>query len=148
MVDSLKEAGGWNEMMLDRMAGVFTGQVGRQALFAMFGGGRGGSGDPEAFRDRPGESFGAGGGASYGQMRELAELVMPGVGFGTLMRRFGGGRGEAKLVDPGQYTLSLTIDGETHTRTLTVERRGDLTGENSPFEAEWDRLVRRVEGAR
>ena len=55
-------AEGWNEQMLDRMIGMFTGEMSRQQMFAMFSGGGGGARDPEAFRERPGESPRAGAG--------------------------------------------------------------------------------------
>lgn len=138
---------GWNEMMLGRMIGMFTGEMSRQQMFSMFGGGGGGGGDPEAFRERPGESPpGGGGGMNFGQMRELADILMPGAGMGQLMRMFGGGGGggEAPLADPGSYTLSMTVAGETFSTELTIARVGELTGENSPFESELDRLLRRA----
>jgi hypothetical protein len=78
-------------------------------------------------------------------MRELAGLIMPGVGLGTLFNRLGrGGGGEAPLAEPGTYTLTLTVGDRTFTRELEVQRVGDLTGQSSPFQAEWDRWVRRL----
>lgn len=144
-------AEGWAEPMLDRMMGIFTGEVSRQQMFAMFGGGGGGGGgDPETFRERPGESPpGGGGGMNFGRLRELADVLVPGAGMGQLMRMFtGGGGGEAPLAEPGRYALSMTIDGRTFTSELEIERVGDLTGQNSPFEDEADKeflkLLRRV----
>ena len=145
--DSLVEEG-WSELFLDRMVGVFTGDTDRSAMMRMFGGGGGGAGrDPEAFRERPGEQMsGGGGGFNFGQMRELAGLIMPGAGIGSLFRRFGGGRGggEAPLAEPGQYTLTMTVGERTFTQTLTVERVGELTGDSSPFEEEWEAWLRRL----
>ncbi len=134
-------AEGWAEPMLDRMMGIFTGEVSRQQMFAMFGaGGGGGGGDPETFRERPGESPpGGGGGMNFGRLRELADVLVPGAGMGQLMRMFtGGGGGEAPLAEPGRYTLSMNVDGRTFTSELDIERMGDLTGQNSPFEGEGD----------
>lgn len=146
--DSLVEEG-WSEQFLDRMIGVFTGETNRQAMMRMFGGGGGGFGrDPEAFNERPGEQFGGGGGGfNFGRMRELANLIMPGAGIGSLFRRFGGGRGggQAPLAEPGDYTLTLKVGDRTFTQTLKVDRVGELTGENSPFEDAWEAFLRRVE---
>ena len=90
-------AEGWNEQMLGRMIGMFTGEMSRQQMFAMFSGGGGGARDPEAFRERPGESPpGGGGGMNFGQMRELADILVPGAGMGQLMRMFGGGGGSGQ----------------------------------------------------
>ncbi|MEE2900248.1 MAG: hypothetical protein VX815_17445, partial [Gemmatimonadota bacterium] len=105
-----------------------------------FGGGRGGfGGDPEAFRDRPGESAaggGRGGRGGFGQMRQLAELIAPGGDMQSLFRRFGGAGGGAPLAEPGSYTLTMTIGDESFTQQLDVARVGEVTGGNSPFEVE------------
>ncbi len=143
VVDSLVEAG-WDEGFLNRMRGMFTGETSRNQMVAMFMGGGGGGADPEAFRERPGETRG-GPTFDFGRMRELAGLIMPGVGLGTLFNRLGrGGGGEAPLAEPGTYTLTLTVGDRTFTRELEVQRVGDLTGQSSPFQAEWDRWVRRL----
>jgi photosystem II stability/assembly factor-like uncharacterized protein len=148
--DSLVEEG-WDEQFLDRMVGVLTGETDRSAMMRMFGGrGGGGAGrDPEAFRERPGEQMGGGGGGfDFGRMRELASLVMPGVGVSSLFRRFGGGRGggQAPLAEPGVYTLTMEVGGRTFTQTLTVDRVGDISGDSSPFDEEWEELLRYIEG--
>jgi photosystem II stability/assembly factor-like uncharacterized protein len=148
--DSLVEEG-WDEQFLDRMAGAFTGQTSRNQLFSMFGPGGGGAGrDPEAFRERPGEQMGGGGGGGYGRMRELANIVMPGASLGQIFRRVGGGRGgnQAPLAEPGVYTLTLKVGDRTFTRSLTVERVGELTGNSSPFEEEWARFLQRTDRVR
>ena len=139
-------AEGWNEQMLERMIGMFTGEVSRAQMFAMFGGGGGGGGDPEAFRERAGESApGGGGGMNFGQLRELADIVAPGAGIGQLMRMFGGGgSGEPPLAEPGTYTLSMTVDGRTTTQGLVIERVGELSGESAPFHDEWEERLRRA----
>ncbi|MXX72521.1 MAG: hypothetical protein F4205_11310, partial [Gemmatimonadetes bacterium] len=62
VADSLVEAG-WEEEPLRRQIGLFTGETDVNTFFGGFGGGgRGGQGggDPEAFRERPGESAGGG----------------------------------------------------------------------------------------
>jgi photosystem II stability/assembly factor-like uncharacterized protein len=147
VVDSLVEAG-WDEGFLNRMRGMFTGETSRNQMVAMFMGGGAGGGDPEAFRERPGETRG-GPTFDFGRMRELAGLIMPGVGLGTLFNRLGrGGGGEAPLAEPGTYTLTLTVGDRTFTRELEVQRVGDLTGQSSPFQAEWDRWVRRLNRVR
>ncbi len=140
VADSLVEAG-WEEEPLRRQIGLFTGEVDPATLFGGFGGGGFGGGqggdDPEAFRERPGESAGGGGrgggGArrapNFNQLRQLAELVRPGVSMGGLFGgRRGGGQGE--LVEPGAYTLTLTIGERTLTTTLVVERTGPLATSN------------------
>lgn len=111
------------------------------------GGGRGGGGggDPEAFRERPGESRGSGGGFDFGRMRTLADLVNPGRGLGGLFRS---GGGQAPLADAGEYIVRMEVDGRAFTRTLDVLRSGDLSGDDSPFEAEWARFLKEVERAR
>jgi hypothetical protein len=128
---------GWNEQLLDRMIGMFTGEAGMSQMAALFGGGGAPGGDPEGFRARPGESApGGGGGFDFGQMRELAEILVPGAGMSQLRRMFGGGGGggQAPLAEPGTYTLSLTAGDDTFSTELQIERIGALTGESAPFE--------------
>ncbi|NJD19850.1 MAG: hypothetical protein FIA95_11285 [Gemmatimonadetes bacterium] len=136
VADSLKQAG-WSAMFLDRMLGVVTGAVDRDAAIAMFmGAGGGGGGDPEAFRERPGETApGAGTGAmDYGQMRTLADLINPGGGMNALFRRFGGSGGQAPLAAPGTYAVTLRVGDKTYARDLRVEREQGLTGNSAPFQ--------------
>ncbi len=150
VADSLIEAG-WQEQMVNRMTRAFTSEEGAQALFRSFsggggggGGGRGGRGgrgggqarDPEAFRDRPAERMGGGGfgAGQFGQMREVAELIMPGQGTQSLMRRFfRGGGGQGPMMEPGTYTLTLKVGDRTLTQTLVVERINGYGGSNSRF---------------
>ncbi len=150
LTDSLT-AEGWNEQFLNRMLGLFTGQTQPSQLAAMFGGGGFGGGDPEGFRERPGETppGQGGGGFNFGQMRELASLMMPGAGMSTLFRRFGGGGGaQAELAEPGTYTLTMTVGEETFTQELVIDRVGELTGNNSPFEREWEAFLEWLREAR
>lgn len=142
VADSLKEAG-WDAQVLDRMMGLISGRTGRDQAFAMFMGGGGGR-DPEAFRDRPGETApgsASGGGMDYGQMREVAELVTPGGGMGGLFRRFGGSGGQAALAEPGNYTVTLKVGDKTYTQSLKVGRQAGYTGNNSPFEEDWEEFL-------
>jgi len=138
VADSLKEAG-WDAQMLDRMLGIVTGQTGREQAFAMFSGGFGGGRNPEAFRDRPGETApgAAAGGMDYGKMREIADLVNPGGGLGALFRRFGGSGGQAPVAEPGNYTVTLKVGDRTWSQPLKVVRQDGYTGNSSPFEEEW-----------
>ena len=94
------------------------------------------SGNPEAFRERPGESMGGGMGmGAIGMLTDISEAVMPGVGLSGLMRMFGGEMSQpAPLAAPGIYTLTLTVGDRTFTQPITIERKGTFEGENSPFE--------------
>ena len=133
VADSLVEAG-WEEEPLRRQVGLFTGETDIGTFFGgfggggRFGGGQGG-GDPEAFRERPGESAGGGRGGrrapNFGQMRELAELIRPGMGMGGLFGRRGGG-GQGNLVEPGTYSVTISIGDRKLTTQLVVERVGAM----------------------
>ena len=140
VADSLVAAG-WEEEPLRAQLGIFTGE-GQQPVVRFGGGGgfRGGGGggaDPEAFRERPGESppraTGGGGrgggggrfgGANFNELRELAELIRPGMGMAAFFGRgrggFGGG-GQAGPVEPGTYTVTFRIGERTLTRPMVVE---------------------------
>jgi photosystem II stability/assembly factor-like uncharacterized protein len=129
---------GWDAAVVKRITGLFTGETSPMAVIAAFMGG-GGGGEPEAFRERPGESMG-GGTAAFGSVsmiREIAELVLPGAGMATLMRQFmGSGSSPAPLAEPGTYTVTLTAGDRTLTREITVERVGTYEGKSSMFEAD------------
>ena len=114
MIDLLKERGAQHIR-------VFGGGGGR-------GGGQGNR-DPEGFQERPGETE-AGRGGGNAQVDEISELIVPGQGRRALRRMFAGG-GEAGLVDPGDYTVTLTAGDRTFTQTLRVERIGTY-GTTSP----------------
>jgi len=79
-----------------------------------------------------------GGGSSYGQVRELADIIRPGAGLGGLLR---GGRGGGPLAEPGSYTVTVELGDKTLTRKLIVERHGTPTENSSPFEDEWEELL-------
>lgn len=134
VADSLIEAG-WNQMMLNRVVGLFTGEADIQALMRMFGGGgRAAGSDPEEFQERPGERVaGSRGSAGFSQMQELAELVMPGVSMSTMMRMFRRSGRQGEMVDPGSYTVILKVGERTLTQSLTVQRVGEYMGNTSPF---------------
>ena len=86
---------------------------------------------------------------NFGQLRELADLLVPGAGMGQLMRMFGGGGGgQPPLAEPGTYTVTLTVGDDTFTQELVVERVGEMTGDNAPFDAEWERFLKRIERGR
>jgi hypothetical protein len=57
-------------------------------------------------------------------MREVGELIMPGRSIRSLMRRFRGGGGQAPLVEPGTYTLTLKAGDKAFTQPLVVGRVG------------------------
>ncbi len=139
VADSLVAAG-WEEAPLRRMIGVFTGQTDRSAFFGGRGGGGfggGGGGNPEAFEERPGESIGGrggrGGSSQYSQLRQLADIIRPGVGMRGLFGR-GRGGGQASLVDPGSYTVTLKLGDRTYTRMLAVDRKEGYTPGGDRFE--------------
>lgn len=135
VVDSLEAAGTDREELAEAVEQLRSGGGGG------FGGfGRGGSGDsddPTAFVERPAEgpapraseggrgARGGGGGASLTQT--IVRAVRGDQGRGG--RRFGGFNlfprrtaGPAPLADPGTYTVTLTVGGETLSAPLEVER--------------------------
>jgi photosystem II stability/assembly factor-like uncharacterized protein len=123
VADSLVEAG-WDESTVRRLTGTYTGETSAAAFMRGFGGGGQAGGDPEEFQERPGEQTGGGGRGSFGQMREIAELIAPGQGFRALRSMFRRGGGQAPLLDPGIYTVTLKAGDRTFTQTLVVERVG------------------------
>ncbi len=132
--DSLVAAG-WDKEPLHRMIGLFTGETSPSAMFGGRGGFGGGAGarNPEAFQERPGESLGGRGGreSQYSRLRDLANIIKPGMSMRSVFRgRRGGG---AALVDPGSYTVTMTIAGRTYTRRLTVERKKGFTAGTGGF---------------
>ena len=133
--DSLIEAG-WDEDTLRPIIQRFTGEA--TGFPGGFGGrGGGGGGDPEAFEERPGEQLSGGGGrGGFGQMREIAEIIQPDMNLRSIFR--GGGGGGAPLVEPGIYTVTMTVGTRTFSRELHVGRVGALSGNNSPFEEDFD----------
>ncbi len=160
--DSLK-AEGMNERMLDRVKErMVSGNT--QELFRAFGGAGGGQA-ARGFQERPGESQPRGGagrrpagppesaqeaeegpggpGAGMGAgmmpdrdtMREIFTAVRRAMGRGFGFGGRGGGGG-APAVNTGDYRVSITVDGETLSRVLRVERVG-LGTEEDEFPLEW-----------
>ena len=91
------------------------------------------TGDPEAFRERPGEAAAGGGFGGMSEMSTIVDLIMPGEGFAGLMRRFENVSTQGDLVEPGTYTLTMSIGDRTFTQTLEITRKGEFRGENAPF---------------
>jgi hypothetical protein len=124
VADSLIEAG-WDENTVRRLTGAYTGETSAASMMRSFGGGGGGQGrDPEEFQERPAEQMGGGSRGNFGQMREIADLIAPDQGFRALRAMFRGGGGQAPLMDPGVYTITLKAGDKTFTQTLVVERVG------------------------
>lgn len=48
----------------------------------------------------------------------------------------GGGFGGVPIAEPGDYLVSMTVDGQTYRQTLRVERRVGGAGSGLPFEVE------------
>jgi photosystem II stability/assembly factor-like uncharacterized protein len=136
--DSLVEEG-WSEMMTGRLTGLFTGETDPMDLYRSFMG-MGGGGDPEAFKERPGEAMGGGGFGGMTELTTIVDLIMPGEGMGGLMRRFGGDTvGEGPLAEPGTYTLTMTLGDQTFSQTIEVDRKGEYKGDANPFAGEIER---------
>jgi len=107
----------------------------RQGMMGMFGGGRGGAArDPDAFDERPGESWATGsrgGGGFTPEMRVLAQAARDITGSG----RFGGGRGggnQPPMAGGGEYTVILRVAGQEYRQPLTVIQGADA-GEGGGF---------------
>ncbi len=147
--DSLAKAGTIPAPMAERIKSMMaSGNQQELAQMMGFGGGGGGRGGPQPgeYTPRPGESPSRGAGGRAGPpggtggpaftppdqelLQQVAALIRPpgqrggGGGFGALGAIFGGGGGggQASLVPPGQYIVSITIDGKTHRRVLQIER--------------------------
>ncbi len=139
--DSLVAEEGVDRAVMDQVLEMIQG--GNQAAMRrMFGGGggRGGAqGDPNAWRERPGESYrepgaegsgrGAGGpgGGDPGATREVFQQMMGALrarGAGGFRRFFGrGGGGGGGLAAPGTYQVAITIGDETYTTSVEVVRK-------------------------
>jgi photosystem II stability/assembly factor-like uncharacterized protein len=127
----------WSEMMVNNLTGLFTGETNPMDLYQAFMGGSA-AGDPEAFRERPGEAAGGAGFGGMGQLMTIVDLILPGQGMGALMRMFGGDASEpAPLAEAGTYTLTLKVGERTFTQPITVERMGGYEGQSAPFQETW-----------
>lgn len=134
IADSLVAHEGVDREVVDRVLGILQG--GDPGAFGrIFGGGRG-QGGVAGFRERPGESYpqtgagrggpGAAAGPSRGDMRGVMFQMFGALrerGAGGFRRFFGGGGGGGALVDPGTYTVVVTIGEESYTTSLDVVRK-------------------------
>jgi hypothetical protein len=152
--DSIEAAGTVPKPALDMIRRNLAGGVGgMQAMARAFGfggggGGGGGGGQSSGWNERPGEQApppprpaggrgpGAGGaGAAMGLDQSDLFAIMRAVG-ATGGGGGGGFGGGGSIAAPGDYLVSMTVDGGTHRQTLRVERvtGGDTSG--FPFEVE------------
>lgn len=69
-------------------------------------------------------------------MREIFTAVRRAMGRGSGFGGRGGGGGGAPAVNTGDYRVSITVDGETLSRVLRVERVG-LGADEDEFPLEW-----------
>jgi hypothetical protein len=159
VADSLVENEGADREQMDQMLeGIVSGNMAR--LFG--GGGFGGGGARPAFRDRPGETpavgargagrAGGGGAMNQNVMRQVfGALRDRGMGFDALRGRGGGGGGSP--VEPGRYTVTLTVGDRTLSVPLEVMRDPEFSVDatDSPswlFGAEsWYELFERLSEA-
>jgi photosystem II stability/assembly factor-like uncharacterized protein len=115
------------------------------ALFASFGGGGGGGFSGPGWNPRPGEqsSGGRGGGAQAAasaagitdpnQAFQIIQLLNPRGGFGG-GGGFGFGGPQAPIVAPGEYLVSITVNGKTMKQVLRVERASGTGTISAVFE--------------
>ena len=124
--------------------GVISGDTGR--LFGGGGGGfGGGGGGAPVFQDRPGETpalgggggrGGRGGAGNQGAMRQVfGALRDRGMGFGALQRRGQGGGGAP--VEPGVYSVSMTVGERTLQVPLEVVRADGFVVDAGEDESGW-----------
>ena len=118
------------------------------AMFAAFGGGGGGGfGAGQPWNERPGESGGQRGGAAgrAAGMAAAAGITDPNQAFTIirLLRPAGGGGGftlpgaprtQPGIVEPGDYLISITVNGKTQKQRLRVERASGSSTVSSFFE--------------
>jgi hypothetical protein len=147
---ALEKDGKFTKAQLDQVRGMIARPAAMMGMVEqMFAGGAGGG----RYQERPGETparaaggaargpGGAGGagegGPDMNMMQEIFGALrgIPGVnlGFGGGGRR---GGGQAPLVAPGDYKVSVTIDGKTHVQTVRVERTSGTGGSSLGFEDE------------
>jgi len=115
----------------------------RQSMMGMFRGGGGGATpgrDPNAFVERPGESWatgGRGGGGFTPEMRVLFQAARDITGGGGFGRGGRGGAGQAPLAAEGEYTVILKVGEQEYRQTLTVIRGADAGEGGGFFEDLW-----------
>ncbi|MEI6814956.1 MAG: hypothetical protein WCL36_12355, partial [bacterium] len=155
-LDSLEKENAMPKMMLDQVRAALKNPDGimgfaTQMMGAFAGGGAGGrAGGPPVWNDRPGESAAgraggppaaapagapAGEGAAAAAPPDQNQLMTL---FRTLAGRggagaFAGGRG-ATSVAPGDYLVSIVVDGKTYKQVMRVERANGTGGSGSPFQ--------------
>ena len=160
VLDSIEAEGKFPKPALDQlrrsMEGGATGMQNIARAFG-FGGGGGGPGQAQPGRwvERPAESApapaggrgaggagGAAGGAAGGMaammgmdQNDLFAIIRAtgAMGAGGGGGGFGGG---APVAEPGDYLVSMTVDGQTYRQTLRVERSAGGGGSGFPFELE------------
>ncbi|MCJ7627338.1 MAG: hypothetical protein MUO50_03010, partial [Longimicrobiales bacterium] len=134
LLDSLEGAGSDRAQLEQTRDQILSG--GAQRAFG--GGGRGGAApggeqrDPNAWVERPGESFsqggrGGGGGAFTPEMRIIMQAARDITGAGGFGGP-GGGGGQASLADAGDYTVILKAGDREFRQTLTVIKGPDAGG--------------------
>lgn len=123
-------------------------------MMRAFGGAFGGAAGPtpassaDRFNPRPGEQVapqrGSGGGA-MGGMAAQAGITDPNVAFGIIQAltppgqnafQLLQGRGQAPIVGPGEYLVTITQVGKTLKQRLRVERTSGTGASSLPFQAE------------
>ncbi len=153
------------DMIRRGMEGGAQGQQAMARMFGFGGGGGGGggggfgggAGGPQRWVERPGESApapaggaggrgGAGGGAAGGAGGQGAAMGLDQTVLFDIMRAVGVtqgggggggfGGGGAGVVEPGDYLVTMTVDGQSYKQTLRVERRSGGGGSGFPFEVE------------
>ncbi len=156
VLDSVEAAGTIPKPAVDmirrNLAGGTTGMQAMARAFGFGGGGGGGGGaQPGVFVERPAEQApprtppaggrpgGPGGAGGQGAAMGLDQSTLFDILRATGMTGGGGGGffgGGAPVAEPGTYMVSLTVEGQTHTQTLRVERMAGGGTSGFPFEVE------------
>lgn len=155
-LDSIEKAGTVPKPALDmirrNIEGGMAGMQNMARAFGFAGGGGGGGGfgggQPGRWNERPAEQAApAGGQGGRGAAPAAGGQQMMGIDQSDLfniMRALGvtggggGGFGGAgiPIAEPGDYLVSMTVDGQTHKQVLRVERRAGGASSGFPFEVE------------
>ena len=151
-LDSLEKENAMPKPMLDQVRAALKSPEGimgfaTQMMGAFAGGGAAGrAGGPPVWNERPGESAAgrAGGppaGAPAGEgaaaaappdQNQLMTLFRSLAGRGGV-GAFAGGRGAASVA-PGDYLVSIVVDGKTYKQVMRVERANGTGGSGLPFQ--------------
>lgn len=163
VLDSVAAEGKIPAPMIAMLRNALSGSTGgMQAIARQLGfgggGGGGGGGQPGVWQERPAEQApprpagqggpggpggagrpGAGGAGQAGAMGNVSQEeifaiiraagVMGGGGGG-------GGFGGGSVAEPGTYRVAMTVEGQTYTQTMRVERMAGGSGSGFPFEVE------------